>query len=207
MDALQAYTVNRAGQPEVIWQPQYHYATYPMAGISQLVFFQQPQGQGGFTKADTSMVAAGQFPRPQEFLVTGIQFYMKPAGAVSQSALAPTVNQNNWLDVSKVMGANAWLELFIGSKPYLDDGPLMKFVQVFGLGGFSSSSGSTTPVASGDRFVDYAKSAGRYYSITPVKLPANQNFAVTINFPTLVPISAAAVVGIVLDGFLYRLSQ
>lgn len=207
MDALQSYNVNRAGQPEVIWQPQYHYQSYAMAGQTQLTFFQVPLGQSGTTKADTSMVSAGQFPRPQEFLVTGIQVYVKPATAVALAGQAPATAQLNWLDVSKMLLSSAWLELFIGSKAYLDDGPLVKFPQVFGLVGAGWRSSASTAVASGDAWIDYARGGGRYYSITPVKLPANQNFAVTLNWPTAQSISAAATIGVILDGFLYRLSQ
>jgi hypothetical protein len=207
MDALQAYNVNRAGQPEVIWQPQYHYQSYAMAGATQFTFFQTPLGQSGTTKADTSMVAAGQFPRPQEFLVTGIQVYFKPAAAVALAGQAPATAQTNWLDTAKVLLGSAWLELFIGSKAYLDDGPLAKFTTAWGLTGSGWRASASTLVASGDAWIDYARSGGRYYSITPVKLPANQNFAVTINYPTAVSISAAATIGVILDGFLYRLSQ
>lgn len=208
MDDLQNYNVNRAGQPEVIWQPQYHYQAYPMAGSTQLTFFQTPIGQSSLTFADTSMVSAGMLPRPQEFLVTGIQVFFRPGGAIGQAAVAPATVQQNWNDVNAALyNPVSWLELFIGSKAYLDDGPLSKFTQQWGLVGASGMSGSSTLVASGDRFTDYARHAGRYYSITPVKIPANQNFRVTLNYPTAAAVAVAGKIGVILDGFLYRLSQ
>ena len=86
-------------------------------------------------------------------------------------------------------------------------GPLGKFPPTFGIGGFAAYMGSTTADMNG-RATDYAKAAGRYYSITPVKIPANQNFNVSANFPTAIAsATATALIGVILDGFLYRLSQ
>lgn len=203
--ALKGYSVNREGQFEVIWQPQYDYQAYAMAGATQFTFFQTPVGGAGATLATTSMRSAGQFPSPQEFLITGIQVMFLPGNAIAQSQAAAGTAQENWNDVFDVMFGNAWLELFVGSKAYLQDGPLAKFAQQFRLtgGGWTTGAGS---VATTD-FVDYAVHAGRYYTITPVKIPKNQNFNVTLNFPAAVGISVAGTIGVILDGFLYRLSQ
>lgn len=204
--ALQSYNVNRAGQPEVIWQPLYDYQAYPMVGATQLTFFQTPFGQGGSTLGDTNMSAAGQLPRPQEFLITGIQVYFKPGNAVAVAGQAAAAIQENWNDVNDILFGESFLKLFIGSKDYLIDGPLGKFTQCFGITGGGWSMGTTTADMNG-RWIDYAKHSGRYYSITPVKLPANQNFNVTLNFPTAIAASVAGTIGVILDGFLYRLSQ
>lgn len=207
MEALQSYNVNRAGQPEVIWQPTYDYQAYPMAGTTNLTFFQTPVGQSGTTYGDTNMSLAGSFPRPQEFLVTGIQVYFKPGNAVARSALAAAVVPENVNDINDIMFGESYLKLFIGSKDYLIDGPIGKFPAAFGIHSSGWGSDTTTAAASQGRFVDYAKHAGRYYSITPVKIPANQNFNVTLNFPTAIAASVAGTIGVILDGFLYRLSQ
>lgn len=203
--ALQNYSVNREGQFEVIWQPLYDYQTYDMAGATQFTFFQNPVGQGGTTLADTNMRAAGQLPRPQEFLITGIQVLFTPGNAVASAQNAAGTAQENWNDVSDVMLGDAWLELFIGSKAYCQDGPLAKFTQQFKLGGGGWTTGAGS-VATTD-FIDYSVHSGRSYAITPVKLTANQNFNVTINFPTVIGTAADATIGVILDGFLYRLSQ
>lgn len=205
LDVLASYNVNRAGQNEVIWQPTYDYQVYPMAGATQFTFFQTPVGQAGTTLADTNMRAPGQFPRPQEFLVTGIQVYFKPGGAVAQNDVS--VVMENFNDLNDVMFGDAWLDFFIGSKSYLDDGPLGKFTQQFRIGGVSSVTGNPTTDADTLAFVQYATHVGRYYGITPVKLPANQNFNVTLNFPAAITVPVNGVIGVILDGFLYRLSQ
>ena len=205
MAALQNYDVNRAGQHEVIWQPLYDYQVYPTTGQAQFVFFQNTIGLGGLTLANTNMEAAGQMPKPKEFLCTGIQVYYRPGNAVSISQGAAGTPQRNWIDVNQVMQGLGWLVFFIGSKDYLRDSPLAKFTQQFRLDGAAAITGAGT-VATTD-FVDYAVHCGRYYSITPVKLPSNQNFNVSINFNALVTTTVAGRIGVILDGFQYRLSQ
>lgn len=203
--ALKGYNVNRAGQFEVIWQPTYDYQTYAAAGATQFTFFQTTVGAAGATLATTNIRAAGQFPRPQEFLVTGIQILFTPGNTVANTEAVAGTAQENWNDVTDVMFGTAFLDLFIGSKSYLQDAPLAKFAQQFRItgGGWTTGAGS---VATTD-FIDYAVTAGRYYSITPIKIPANQNFNVTLNFPAVIAVAVDATIGVILDGFLYRLSQ
>ncbi len=207
LDALKAYNVNRPGQVEVIWQPTYEIQAYPAAGAAQITFFQNPVGAGGLTLADTNMESAGQFPRPKEFLITGIQVFFEPGNAVAQASLDATVAQENWNDVSDVMNGEAFLNLFVGSKSYLIDAPLSKFTQQFRLGGVANAAYTGTNAAAIGTAVDYAVHSGRYYSITPVKLPSNQNFNVSLNFPAVIATSVAGRIGVILDGFQYRLSQ
>lgn len=206
--ALGNYAVNREGQNEVIWQPTYDYQTYDTLGHSQLTFFQRTVGSDGTTLANTNMRGQGQFPAPQEFLIVGLQVVFIPGNVVAQANVGVATAQENWNDADDVMNGDAWLELFIGSKPYLQDGPLSKFTQQFRLGGVADQSMATpTTGAAGITFLDYVTHAGRYYAITPVRLPTTQNFNVSLNFPTLIPVSADAKIGVILDGFLYRLSQ
>lgn len=208
LEAARAYNVNREGQNEVIWQPQYDIQTYDAAGVTQIVFFQNPVGVGGNTLADTSMRSAGQLPAPQEFLVVGIQVLFVPGNTVAAASLDATTAQENWNDVSDVMFGNAYLELFIGSKPYLQDGPLAKFTQQFRLGGVANQAYTGTNATPIGVQVDYAVHSGRYYSITPVKLPTTQNFDVKTVFPSgAIAVNTDATIGVILDGFLYRLSQ
>lgn len=206
MAMLAQYAVNREGQNEVIWQPTYDYQTYVLAGVTQMTFFQRSVGSGGTTLADTNMRGQGQFPAPQEFLAVGIQVLFVPGNVVAQATAAATV-QENWNDVDDVMNGDAWLELYIGSKPYLDDGPLSKFTQQFRLGGQTDSAYTGTNGTPLGTIVDYAVHSGRYYSITPVRIPTTQNFNVTLNFPTAIPTLTDGKIGVILDGFLYRLSQ
>lgn len=207
LDAVRQYNVNREGQNEVIWQPLYDYQAYAAAGAPVFTFFQTTVGQLGTTLADTNMRAAGSMPAPQEFLVTGIQVRFDPGNAVAQGNAAAATVQENWNDVNDVMFGNAWLRLFIGSKSYLDDGPLAKFTQQFRLGGVADNAATGTNATPVVWLIDYSVHGGKYYGITPVKLPTTQNFDVSLNFPTAIAITVAGTIGVILDGFLYRLSQ
>jgi len=193
--ALKKYNVNRVGNIEVIWQPTYEYQTYPVGGQTQLTFFQNPVGAIAGGLSATNVRSAGQFPRPQEFLITGIQVTFEVGAAVSVAAAVQT-NLQDVFDVSN----SGNLELFIGSKSYLNDAPIGVFPQQWGI---QNDNAAGAVVSS-----DYSRPVGKYYQITPVKIPANQNFNVTLNWPEgAVPVTTAGVIGVRLDGFLYRLSQ
>jgi len=209
IDALQSYNVNRPGQIESIWQPYYHFQTYPAAGATQLTFFQSTVGTAGTTLADTNMRASGQFPRPVQFLVTGLQVVYLPAKAAAEVAGAATdasVPLTNIVDVN-ALSRSGFLRLQIGSKDYLTDAPLGKFppvweVDIEGRIGVSNNAAALTQT------VDYANFGGKYYSVTPFLIPSNQNFDVTLNWPAAVSVTGAANrIGVILDGFEYRLSQ
>lgn len=204
--ALKKYNVNRVGNVEVIWQPTYEYQTYPTTGQTQLTFFQNPVGAIAGGLSTTNIRSAGQFPRPQEFLITGIQVVFEVGAAIAVDAIARV--QTNWQDAFDVANSGN-LELFIGSKAYLNDAPIGVFPQQFGIGGAGDTSAATTTSATDiAKVLDYARPVGRYYQITPVKIPANQNFNVTLNWPEgAVTVTTAGVIGVRLDGFLYRLSQ
>ena len=205
LQALKTYNVNRPGQVEVIWQPTYDFQVYPAAGVTQLTFFQTTVGTAGSTLATTNMEASGQFPRPKQFLVTGIQVFFEPGGAVAQAGIADGVAQENWNDVSDVMNGAGFMRFFIGSKDYLVDSPLSKFTQQFRLGGVANITGNGSVATT--TFIDYAVHSGKYYSITPTKLPSNQNFNVSLNFPAVIAVAVDGNIGVLLDGFQYRLSQ
>ena len=57
--------------------------------------------------------------------------------------------------------------------------------------------------------IDYAVFTGPVYQITPVRLIPTQNFNVSLNWATAValPSGVNGRIGVILGGFLYRLSQ
>ncbi len=207
MAQLEKYNVNRANAVEVIWQPLYDFLVYPTAGsTAPFTFFQRSTGTAGTTLSDTNMLAAGHVPRPQQFLVTGIQIVFLPAGDAALGAQAIGAVQPNWVDVNAV-AIEGNVVFNIGSKAYLREFPTGKFPPTFTINGEGNRSDANVAAAAGLGFVDFARVTGRYYSITPVKIPANQNFDVTISFPAAVAVAANSRLGVILDGFLYRLSQ
>lgn len=209
LDQLNVYNPNRADAIEAIWQPFYDYQTLLAAGATQMQFFQVQQGQAGKTYADTNMQLGGQFPAPTAFLCTAIQVVMfannnagaqtGPSTTAAAAAALPNVN-----DTLKFLNSG-YLQVTIGSKTYLTDGPLGKFPTNFSMGGLEALSGTFT--AGTFMAVDFARAIGRYYELTPFLIPMTQNFAVTLNWPAAVALTNPARVGVIMDGFYYRQSQ
>jgi len=201
LQQLQYYNPNRPDSTEAIWQPQYDFQAYGTAGSTSFTFFQVPIGQSSKTYADTNMNLAGQFPAPTAMLVTAIMvpFFPGANASITGTAAAAISNAN---DVVAVANAG-WLEFKIGSKTYLYDAPIGKFPPNFTVGGPAAVSLGLTSQTS----ISYFRAQGRYYEITPFLIPMNQNFSVTLNFPTAVAVTTTGRIGVILDGFYYRQSQ
>ena len=215
LEALEKYNVNRSGQFEAVRQTLYDFQSYAVAGQTQLTFFQLPVGQGGKTLADTNMEVAGQIPNPKMFLIQSIEIMLLPSGAVNSTAL-PSVGAA--ADAASALvndiynvGKSGWLELFIGSKPYLREAPLMRFPPKVKLDGFAGVTSTLTAGAATMSQIAYAAWGGRPYMLTPpILLKPTQNFNITLNWPAAVALAAAntgARIGVIMDGILYRNSQ
>jgi len=204
---LNAYSVNRANEVEAIYQPLYDYQTYDTGGYNSLSFFQSPVGQSGKTREDTNLDVGSAIPAGQEYLITGIQVMYYPGNVVAGDDVSIVPAGYNWQDVYDLMKSGV-LTLSIGSKNYLVDGPLGKFPPEFRLAGTAHVEAFQAAAADQNISFDYAVAAGRVYTITPVKLMANQNFAVTLEWPNgKVTQTAAGRIGVIFTGYLYRLSQ
>lgn len=204
LQELAQYNVNRPDQIEVTRQSLYDFQAYAQAGQTQLLFFQIPKGQSSKTLADTNMEAAGSLPAPKSFLIESIEIYFFPLNAISATGAIVAENWNDSYDVFK----SGWLELFIGSKPYLDEAPLGKFPPRSGITGAFALSDTSTAGASRVTVIDYASWGGPVYMMAPpILLVPTQNFQVSVNWPTAVAISVAGRMGVNLGGILYRNSQ
>jgi hypothetical protein len=225
---LSKYKVNRQGA-EGIRQSLYDHLLYPTAGQNQMNFFALPQGQGvtsalggvvGTSKtiADTNMDNSGMLPAGKSFLITSIEvpFFagtVSTANTFTQSvpsvfaavAAAAVMGQVNDVATFYMSGS---LKLFIGSKTYLEEAPILRFppkTQLTIDGSVSSNSATTSEVA-----LASAKISGRPYMVEPpIYLENNQNFVVQLNWPGAVatPSGFNGRVGVILDGYLYRNSQ
>lgn len=205
---LQQYNVNRPNQVEAIRSSLYDTLQYAQAGQTQLQFFQVPKGQSSKTFAETNMTAAGSLPSPQSFLIETIEIYFRPGELPGNLSAANTPIIPTFLnDVYEFYTVAAWLELFIGSKAYLDEAPLLKFPPRCGLSGFAASSDAAS-TATSSTMVNYASAAGPIYELDPpILLVPTQNFNVTLNWPTANGLTANALVTVQLGGILYRNSQ
>ena len=201
------YAVNRPGQIEAVRQPLYDYQAYAVAGQTSLTFFAVPNGQSGKTLSDTNMEVAGSLPNPKRFLILGVsvQFFpgtVLPSTGPIAAAIDAFVN-----DVWEVFSATSYLELFIGSKAYLQ-APVNAFPAVTRLQGFAAEANASTAAAGQLTRTAYAASAGTPFQLNPpLMLEPTQNFQVTVNYPTAVAITNAGRIGVHLHGVLYRNSQ
>ncbi len=205
---LQSFDVNRRGEYEGIRQTLYDSATYANAGQTQLLFFQTPRGQSGKTAADTNVESAGQLPQPKNFLVESIEIYLYPG--VNPVTFGGTVEASNFSNDMYTVAKSGALNFFIGSKTYLEEAPLNRFPPKTALCADYAVHYSQTAAADGVFSSDYACWKGRpYFLDPPVLLVPNQNFNVSLNWPTAValPSGVDAKIFVVLDGILYRQSQ
>lgn len=199
---LQQYNPNRADQIEGIWQPFYHKVAYAAAGQASLQFF-NAAFTGDYTV--TNMPAAAFFPAPTAFLCQALMLNFIPGSAVAVTNAASAAAQvANLIDVHAVATAG-YVEFVIGGKVYLRDSPSGRFAPNYSLSGLIAAAG--TYAAGSQTVFDYARTAGRYYEITPFLIPQTQNFSVTLYTPTVVAVTAGANVIATIDGFYYRQSQ
>ena len=207
VEDLTKYSVNRGGQFEVIGSSLYDYTTYALAGQTELNFFQTPQGQGTKTLADTNMEAAGSLPAPKNFIVTSLEINF-------WSSLEPAIfgaqAQADYLNDVWTVAKSGYLEFYIGSKNYIQEAPLGVFPAQNGLVVAAALSDSTTLGAAQQSRINYANMGGKPYILpSPIALVSNQNFRVSMKWPTAValPSGADGRIGVRLRGYLYRLSQ
>lgn len=205
VDALEEYRVNQASQREIVWNPLYDTVTYAQAGQTSLTLFVNPVGQSSKTLADTNMTLAGQLPKPQEFLVTSIHVELLPPALPGRAVVAATGLATNINDIQEVM-QSGWLELTIGNKVYVQEGPLGVYPPTYRLAGIGALA-LAGEVADKCNIIDYGQVVGEYYEVLPFVIPHSQNFKVTLNWPTAVGITAATPIKVRLGGFLWRSVQ
>lgn len=197
--------VNRPGK-ESIWWPLYDIQEYAAAGQSELSFFQNPIGQNGKTLEDTNMTSAGQLPAKQSFIITGVEIVFFPGVDPGQFGVgeANTFINDMW-DVFK----SGFAKLFIGSKDYIQRGPIGSFPSQFRLGGFAGAADASTAAVAFNTQIAYATFSGPEYKIAELDIPSNQNFNFSMHWPTLVPTpsTTAGRIGVYMNGWLTRNSQ
>jgi len=194
------------GQSEAINQPLYDYQSYAAAGQSQLTFFQSPIGSGGKTLEDTNMDLAGALPQGKTFVVQALEVAFFPG--VSPGTIGAPAATNFTNDVYAFM-KSGHLKFFFLSKSYLDEAPIGTIGQSFGVDMNAALSDASTAAAAQARTVEYAQLHRRVYKINPVTIAPQQNFSVSMNWGTVVPLPSgnAARVGVRLLGTLYRAAQ
>jgi len=220
LSAAQNYAVN-IDSYETITQSLFDSAPYPTTGINQLTFYQLPVGSGvgvisgnAKTPEDTNMAAAGNMPAMQAYIITSLEIEVQPgvttsfAAAALPSFFGTAAIMSGINDVYKIR-STGYLNLQIGSKSYMQEGPLMKFPASndFEVGGAMAN--ATTAAASQFSASVYGKAVGPSYVLTPnnLLLIPNQNFALTLNWATIEPVVSAARIFSRFMGQLMRAAQ
>lgn len=221
--------VTNPGVSEILRQRLYDYQLYAAAGAGQMVFFQNPIGQGmtsalggvvGTPKtiADTNMELAGQLPSGKEFLIESIEVLFFPGSVATANTFTPATPaqfiaaaaaaQLAQLNDVNTFYQSGVLELNILSKNYLRETPLMAFPPKADLAldvAIASNSATTAEIAAVK-----GKSMGRAYYLEPeISIQPAVNFDVKLLWPAAVPTPSTfnGRVGVVFDGFMLRASQ
>lgn len=205
---------------EAITQSLYDSGAYPTTGIAQLTFFQLPVGSGtgvisaaAKTPEDTNMQGGGAMPNMQAYVVTSVELDVQPAVPAFSAATLPAVFGAQAVlsainDVWKIR-ATGYLNLNIGQKSYLLEGPLMKFPASNDLEIDAAAADVSTAGASFQTRIGYAKSVGPAYILAPnnLLLIPMQNFNATLNWATLSTVTTAARIFVRFMGQLIRAAQ
>lgn len=203
-----SYGVNVPNVMEAITQPLYSYQAYPAAGTVQPLQFFQSQPIGTITAEDTNMQLPGQLPAPQSFLIQGIGIDYLPGTAAARFGAQSALGQLP--DFYAIMRRGV-LTLTIGSKVYLQEGPLMQLPVRSHINGVAAASDQTTPAATMQTFVSVGFSDGAVFNPRPLLIPPSQNFQVTLSWPAgavaIPSADSAARIGVQLYGTLYRPAQ
>lgn len=224
------YMVNVAGVAEVIRQSLYDSAVYPAAGIAgNMTFFATPVGQGvssspanaaaAKTIADTNMTLAAQLPAPQGFWVQSIEVDFQPGNTTGASwVITPPVTTTPTFAAANIVPSAGDVNLFysagqltftVGTKPYLQEAPLLYFPPKCRFEYDAAVSGvvnATSVVVAMQKL----KAGGRPYILEPgIPLMTSQNFNVTLFWPNAVATLSTfpGRVMVKLDGWLFRAVQ
>lgn len=203
-----AYAVNVANVMEAITQPLYSYQAYPAAGSAAPLVFFQSQPIGTITSEDTNMQLAGQLPAPQSFLVQGVGIDYLPGTAVGRFGAESALGQI--ADFYTILRRGVFT-LSIGSKNYLQIGPLMQLPPRAHINGVAAVTDATTPAASLQTVFTVGYSDGPVFNPRPLLIPPSQNFQAQIAFPAgavaIPSADASARIGVQLYGTLFRPAQ
>lgn len=209
----------------------YGYATYPLAGASELTFFGNAVGQGGTTLADTNLPKAGSFGQTHflmKSLGTTIKLNQDDLGSFTLANVATADQRSLASDILAGFAQAGVLTMSIGARPFATIPLPFQFAPPIGnppdFDGSSVSAPSAAPLGNVTAQVPYATQTrlreNAYIFDPNVLIEAEQQFEVKIAFPSgLVPIIATGLnpaindttnplkVGIVLDGVNLRPMQ
>lgn len=229
MNDFSRNVVTSPNQSEDIRQRLYDWNLYPAAGLTQINFFAQQQGQGittalgaavgsGKTFADTNQEVASSLPSGKNFLIETIEVLFVPGSVATANTFTPAapltfaaVNAAAvGLQVSDVntFYNSGYLELNVLAKNFVREAPLIAFPPrvVMELQAAVATNSATTAISA---FTQMHASGRAYYVDPQITLLAAVNFEVVLKWPGAVamPSGYNGRVGVIMDGILKRAVQ
>jgi hypothetical protein len=208
---------------EAINQEMYDSAAYVTAGQNQLNFFTTGVGAGigvltGLAKSpeDTNMSQGGQFPSGQAYIMSTLEVDFQPGissagfAATELPAVGPAaVAIASAINDTYKFYYTGFLQLVVGSKPYMTVGPLIRFAPARSFDVSGAMSNATTPAAALYAAALFGMARGPVYSLAPNNylLAPTVNFNITLNWITVETVASAARVFVRFGGQLFRAAQ
>lgn len=211
---LQQARTTIPGAKEVLRWELFDRQTYPAAGTTSMMFFQQATGMVDSTghlrtEEDTNLNQGGTLPAGYHFLMTGAYLRFYPGLNPGRRAQDETVAAGapNFLNDVYTFNKAGYLRFFVNTKDFIKAGSLESFPPPTRLSVNPALADTTTAGASHLNVVDYAAACGRPYHIQDLSILNGYNFGVELNWKNglqALPSGLAASVYAVLSGFLYR---
>ena len=190
----------------------YSYVNYPLAGTAQLNFFGQAVGNNGSTLEDTNIPVQGSFGT-SHFLIKGIECKYKVPN-LNNVAFAGTDATTFTTEILGGLFGAGIFELAVNAKTYIQvNKPFLQIPPADGRVNFYQA-GQVDANTDAEPAVELnTRSENRYLCDPEIFILAQQNFAISISYPSgAVPVRANSIitvgnplrVGVVLDGYEFR---
>lgn len=180
LNQLSAFSVNQ-NSLEQITNSLYDSAAYPTTGAATINFFANASNlsamSGNAKTLEDTNVQGGALQNLNWFVIQSIELDVQPAipfvtgpettadpAFFGAGAVASSIN-DVW-----IVRTSGYLNLQVGSKPYLTEGPLMKFPASNDLEIDGAFANATTPAAALYSQAIYAKAVGPSYQLAPNNL-------------------------------------
>lgn len=225
---FQSGRVTNPANSEVIRQRLYDFQLYPNAGVAQLSFFSQPQGQGvttaqgavvgsGKTKFDTNITQANTLPSGLQYIIETIEISFLPGSVATANTYTPAAMSlfaavaaaavAGQLSDVNIFWQSGLLEFTVLQKLYLQE-VTAAFPTKTHL--VNRSAVANTSATTGEIATAHAYNDGRPYILNPnITLQPAVNFSLNLVYPAAVgmPSGFNGRVGVIFDGYMQRAGQ
>lgn len=190
------------GVQEVVRWTMHSYKVYPVAGVTNLLFFDQSEGTAAGGRLDTNMTNPGSLPGNEMLVVVGVGFDPIPDRAdVFQANVINGVAAFEWYNVLTL----GFFEAKISGKEYLVIAPLTRIPPGHGLSGLYTA----TAAAATTRNIAQVQSGtpdnkAKYNVDPPFGILPQRPFEGRIRYNALQPVTTAGRCGIAYDGWKVR---